>query len=56
VPGYDASFWCGISAPKNTAGDIVEKLNTEIDAEATGGDPSAGCWSWQMTYIQWPHE
>jgi tripartite-type tricarboxylate transporter receptor subunit TctC len=19
IPGYDASFWCGISAPKNTA-------------------------------------
>jgi len=32
VPGYDASFWCGISAPKNTASDIVEKLNTEINA------------------------
>jgi tripartite-type tricarboxylate transporter receptor subunit TctC len=32
VPGYDASFWCGISAPRSTPSDIVEKLNTEINA------------------------
>jgi tripartite-type tricarboxylate transporter receptor subunit TctC len=31
VPGYDTSFWCGISAPKNTAGEIVDKLNMEIN-------------------------
>ncbi len=37
VPGYDASFWCGISAPRNTGSEIVEKLNTEINAIL--GDP-----------------
>jgi hypothetical protein len=31
IPGYDTSFWCGISAPKNTAGEIVDKLNMEIN-------------------------
>jgi len=32
VPGYEASGWHGIGAPANTPADIVEKLNTEINA------------------------
>ena len=32
VPGYEASGWFGIGAPKNTPADIVEKLNKEINA------------------------
>jgi tripartite-type tricarboxylate transporter receptor subunit TctC len=32
VPGYDASSWYGISAPKNTPTEIVGKLNKEINA------------------------
>jgi tripartite-type tricarboxylate transporter receptor subunit TctC len=32
VPGYEASGWVGISAPKNTPAEIVEKLNKEINA------------------------
>jgi tripartite-type tricarboxylate transporter receptor subunit TctC len=32
VPGYEASFWTGIGAPKNTPSEIVDKLNTEINA------------------------
>jgi tripartite-type tricarboxylate transporter receptor subunit TctC len=32
VPGYEASFWTGIGAPKNTRPDIVDKLNREINA------------------------
>jgi len=31
LPGYDASTWLGIGAPKNTSPDIVEKLNKEIN-------------------------
>jgi len=31
VPGYEASGWHGIGAPANTPGEIVEKLNTEIN-------------------------
>lgn len=31
VPGFDASAWLGIGAPKNTAGDIIAKLNDEIN-------------------------
>jgi tripartite-type tricarboxylate transporter receptor subunit TctC len=32
VPGYEASQWFGICAPKNTPTEIVEKLNQEINA------------------------
>jgi tripartite-type tricarboxylate transporter receptor subunit TctC len=32
VPGYEASSWYGIGAPRKTPGAIVERLNSEIDA------------------------
>jgi tripartite-type tricarboxylate transporter receptor subunit TctC len=32
VPGYEASFWSGIGAPKNTPADIIDKLNKEMNA------------------------
>jgi tripartite-type tricarboxylate transporter receptor subunit TctC len=32
LPGYEASGWFGVSAPKNTPADIVERLNNEINA------------------------
>jgi tripartite-type tricarboxylate transporter receptor subunit TctC len=32
VPGYEASGWSGIGSPKNTQSQIVDKLNTEINA------------------------
>ena len=32
VPGYEASSWYGIGAPKNTPAEIVAKLNTEVNA------------------------
>ena len=32
VPGYEASDWYGIGAPKNTPAEIVDKLNKEINA------------------------
>jgi tripartite-type tricarboxylate transporter receptor subunit TctC len=31
VPGYEASFWFGVGAPKNTPTEIVDKLNREIN-------------------------
>jgi tripartite-type tricarboxylate transporter receptor subunit TctC len=37
VPGFEASQWVGIAAPKNTPADIVERLNREIDNGL--GDP-----------------
>jgi tripartite-type tricarboxylate transporter receptor subunit TctC len=32
VPGYESSFWTGIGAPKDTPAEIIDKLNTEINA------------------------
>ena len=32
VPGYEATFWTGIGAPRNTPMEIVGKLNEEINA------------------------
>ena len=32
VPGYEASAWYGVGAPRNTPAEIVDKLNKEINA------------------------
>jgi tripartite-type tricarboxylate transporter receptor subunit TctC len=32
VPGYEASVWYGVGAPKNTPAEIINKLNREINA------------------------
>ena len=32
LPGYEASAWYGIAAPKNTPSEIVDTLNKEINA------------------------
>ena len=35
VPGYEASGWSGMGAPKNTPVEIIDKLNREINAGLT---------------------
>jgi tripartite-type tricarboxylate transporter receptor subunit TctC len=53
VPGYEASQWYGLSAPKNTPAGIIARLNREINAAiaepamkarlaAIGGEPLPG--------------
>ena len=32
LPGFEASTWVGVGAPRNTPPDIIEKLNQEINA------------------------
>jgi tripartite-type tricarboxylate transporter receptor subunit TctC len=32
VPGYEASFWTGVAAPKGTPPEIVDKLNKAVNA------------------------
>ena len=32
LPGYEASAWYGIGAPRNTPAEIVDQLNQEINA------------------------
>jgi tripartite-type tricarboxylate transporter receptor subunit TctC len=35
VPGYEASGWFGVGAPRNTPVEIIDKLNKEIDGSPT---------------------
>jgi tripartite-type tricarboxylate transporter receptor subunit TctC len=53
VPGFEATFWVGLAAPRNTAAEIVERLNREVNAaladpaikarlEAHGAEPLPG--------------
>jgi tripartite-type tricarboxylate transporter receptor subunit TctC len=32
LPGYEASAWYGLGAPKNTPGAIVERINAAVNA------------------------
>jgi tripartite-type tricarboxylate transporter receptor subunit TctC len=32
LPGYEASAWYGLGVPKGTPAEIIDKLNTEINA------------------------
>jgi tripartite-type tricarboxylate transporter receptor subunit TctC len=32
VPGFEASFWAGVGAPRNTPAEIIDRLNNEINA------------------------
>jgi tripartite-type tricarboxylate transporter receptor subunit TctC len=32
VPGYEASSWSGLGAPRATPAEIVDKLNKEVNA------------------------
>jgi tripartite-type tricarboxylate transporter receptor subunit TctC len=34
VPGYEASYWYGLGAPKDTPAEVIDKLNSEINAVA----------------------
>ena len=41
LPGFEASNWFGLAAPKNTSPEIVDKLNKEINASLAEGDIKA---------------
>ena len=44
VPGYEASGWYGVGAPKNTPAEIIDKLNKEINAGSRRSqDEGAAC-------------
>jgi tripartite-type tricarboxylate transporter receptor subunit TctC len=53
LPGYEASQWYGLCAPRNTPVDIIDRLNKEVNAALVdprmkarfadiGGEPLAG--------------
>jgi tripartite-type tricarboxylate transporter receptor subunit TctC len=35
VPGYEADVWFGLGVRKNTSAEIVDRLNTEVNAALT---------------------
>jgi tripartite-type tricarboxylate transporter receptor subunit TctC len=41
VPGYEASTWFGVGAPRNTPAEIIDKLNREINAALADADLKA---------------
>ena len=51
VPGYEASFWTGIGAPKNTPAEIVDKLNKEINAALADPKTKARLAAWGATAL-----
>jgi tripartite-type tricarboxylate transporter receptor subunit TctC len=42
VPGYEASSWQGVGAPRKTSAEIIDKLNGEINAVLA--DPNMKAW------------
>jgi len=38
VPGYEATVWSGLGAPKNTPAEIIDRLNKEINAVLADAD------------------
>jgi tripartite-type tricarboxylate transporter receptor subunit TctC len=57
VPGYDASGWFGICAPKATPAAVVDTLNTTINATVAEPDTRTrliglGVWPLSMTPAQ----
>jgi tripartite-type tricarboxylate transporter receptor subunit TctC len=54
LPGYEATVWYGIGAPRNSPAEVIEKLNTEIAAILAEGGMKArfselACTPVQMT-------
>jgi tripartite-type tricarboxylate transporter receptor subunit TctC len=41
VPGYEASYWIGLGAPKKTPEEIITKLNKEVNAAVATPDLQA---------------
>jgi hypothetical protein len=45
VPGYEASVWFGVSAPKTTSVAIIDKVNTETNAPSSIPSSRASRWT-----------
>ena len=51
VPGYEASFWTGIAAPKGTPREIVDKLNKAVNAGLDDPNVKARLTEWGATAL-----
>ena len=41
LPGYEASGWLGVGAPKGTAMEVIERLHEKINAAIVDADTKA---------------
>jgi tripartite-type tricarboxylate transporter receptor subunit TctC len=51
VPGYEASFWTGIAAPKGTPAGIVDTLNKALNAGFADANVKARLGEWGATAL-----
>jgi len=51
VPGYEASFWTGIAAPKGTPAEIVDKVNKAVNAGFADAKVKARLDEWGATAL-----
>ncbi len=51
VPGYEASFWSGIAAPKGTPPEIIDKLNKAVNAGLDDPNVKARFVEWGATAL-----
>jgi hypothetical protein len=53
LPGYEASAWFGLGAPKNTPAKIVDTLNSEFNAGLADPKQGATCLSGFLSVRYW---
>jgi tripartite-type tricarboxylate transporter receptor subunit TctC len=51
VPGYEASNWNGICAPKNTSAEIIDRVNQAINAGLASPRSRHGLPNWAVSYF-----
>jgi tripartite-type tricarboxylate transporter receptor subunit TctC len=51
VPGYEASFWTGMAAPKGTPPEIVDRLNKAVNAALEDSNVKARLAEWGATAL-----
>ena len=51
VPGYEASFWTGVAAPKGTPAAIVDTLNKAVNASLADANVKARLAEWGATAL-----
>ena len=51
MPGYESSGWYGVGAPTGTPAEIVDKLNTEVNAALADPKLKAQLAEWGGTVL-----
>jgi tripartite-type tricarboxylate transporter receptor subunit TctC len=51
VPGYEASFWTGVAAPKGTPAEVVDKVNKAVNATLEDANVKARLSEWGATAL-----